>query len=228
MLDEIFDVANVATKLDLGNSILTVFAAFLLGIIISFTFMKTNKKGTAPQGFSLTLVMVPSIIAIIILLVGSNIARAFSLSGAFAIIRFRSTAGDPKDISYVLFAMAAGLACGVGLLGYAVLFTVLLCLFMAVLNMTNFGVSKVASKMLKITIPEDLDYQGVFDDIFEKYTISYELRKVKTTDLGSLFELVYTITIKEDINQKDFLDALRCRNGNLNIILSMNADVAPY
>jgi hypothetical protein len=228
MLDEIFNIADGGIKLTFGDSLLTIITSFVLGIVISYTFMKTNNKGTAPQGLSLTLVMVPAIIAIIILLVGSNVARAFGLSGAVAIIRFRSTAGDPKDISYVLFAMAAGLACGAGLFGYAALFTVMLCLFMVILSKMKFGVSKITSKMLKITIPEDLDYQGVFDDVFEKFTTSYELRKVKTTDLGTLFELVYNVTVKEDVNQKDFLDALRCRNGNLSIILSMNADVASY
>jgi len=228
MLDEIFNMAEVNTKVDFTSSVLTIVIAFVLGIVISYTFMKTSKKEASPQGFTLTLVMLPAIIAIIILLVGNNVARAFGLSGAFAIIRFRSAAADPKDISYVLFAMAAGLSCGCGLFGYAALFTAMLRLFMVVLNKTQFGMSNVTSKLLKITIPEDLDYQGVFDDVFEKYTEGYELRKVKTTDLGTLFELVYCIRIKEDINQKEFLDALRCRNGNLNILLSMNTDVASY
>ncbi|KNY29993.1 DUF4956 domain-containing protein [Pseudobacteroides cellulosolvens] len=229
MIDEIFNMAEINVTLNFTTALLTIFTAFVLGIVISFTFMKTNNKGaSSPQGFSLTLVMLPPIIAIIILLIGNNVARAFGLSGAFAIIRFRSAAGDPKDISYVLFAMAAGLSCGSGFFGYAALFTAILCLFMVVLNKMNFGVSNVTSKLLKITIPEDLDYQGVFDDVFEKYTTSYELRKIKTTDLGTLFELVYSVKMKEDINQKEFLDALRCRNGNLNIILSMNADVASY
>ncbi len=229
MLDEIFNMAEINAKLDFTTSLLTIFTAFVLGIVISYIFMRTNNKGaSSPQGFSLTLVMLPPIIAIIILLVGNNVARAFGLSGAFAIIRFRSAAGDPKDISYVLFAMAAGLACGCGLFGYAVLFTVLMCLFMVILSKMKYGQSNVTSKLLKITIPEDLDYQGVFDDVFEKYTAGYELTKIKTTDLGTLFELVYSIKMKEDINQKEFLDALRCRNGNLNIVLSMNADVASY
>jgi len=218
---------ETATTLSVSTALLTILTSFFIGLIISGTYMKTHRKGTSSQSFALTLVMVPAIIAIIIVLVGSNLARAFSLS-AFAIIRFRSAAGDPKDISYVLFSLAAGLACGVGLFGYSILFTLLLCVFMLILHYMNFGVKKVSSKLLKITIPEDLDYEGVFDDVFMQYTTDYELKRVKTTDLGTLYELIYTVSMKNDISQKEFIDALRCRNGNLNIILSMNADVTEY
>lgn len=190
--------------------------------------MKTcNKKGYS-QNFSLTLIIITTVIAIIVLLIGSNIARAFSLAGAFSIIRFRSAPGDPKDISYVLFSMAAGLSCGVGLFGYAAFFTIFLCLLMFILSLFNIGAKKVSQKLLKITIPEDLDYEGAFDDLFTRYTKGHELIKVKTTDLGSLFELVYTITMDDKISQKEFLDSLRCRNGNLNIILSMRAESSEY
>lgn len=186
--------------------------------------MKTSNKGSYSQNFALTLVIVPTVIAIIVLLIGSNVARAFSLAGAFSIIKFRSAPGDPKDISYVLFTMAAGLACGVGVFGYAVLFTVFLCLLMFGLNIFNFGGKQDTQKLLKITIPEDLDYEGAFDEVFSKYTTAYELIKVRTTDLGSLFQLVYTVNIDKSVSQKEFLDALRCRNGNLNIILSLKAE----
>lgn len=214
------------TEISFGSAALTIFSTLALGMLISFIYIKTHSKGQYSQNFSLTLVMIPCIIAIIILLIGSNIARAFGLAGAFSIIRFRSTPGDPKDIAYVFFTMAAGLACGVGLFLHAIFFTILLCLFMTILCKVNFGVRKTSYKLLKIIIPEDLDYQGAFDDAFEIYTISHELKRVKTTDLGTLYELVYIVTIKNDINEKDFLDALRCRNGNLNIILAMNADAA--
>lgn len=170
------------------------------------------------------MIMLPCIVAIIILLIGSNVARAFGLSGAFSIIRFRSAPGDPKDIAYVLFAMGAGLACGVGEFGYAILFTVVLCLFMFLLCTINFGAKKSTDKILKIIIPEDLDYQGVFDDIFETYTYHHELKRVKTTDLGTLYELVYLVSMRSNIKEKEFLDDIRCRNGNLNITLSMNAE----
>lgn len=211
-----------------ASTMVTLLVSFVLGGLISITYMKTSLKNGYSQSFSLTLIMVPAVIAIIILLIGSNVARAFSLAGAFSIIRFRSAPGDPKDIAYVLFTMAAGLACGAGFYGYAVLFTFLLCLFMYILNLFNFGAKKTSQKLLKVTIPEDLDYEGALDEVLKKYTTGYELRKVRTTDLGSLFELVYTITMDNKTNQKEFIDALRCRNGNLNIILSMSADTSEY
>lgn len=187
--------------------------------------MKTSSKSRGySQNFSLTLIIVPTVIAIIVLLIGSNVARAFSLAGAFSMIKFRSSPGNPKDISYVLFTMAAGLACGVGAYGYAGIFTVFLCILMIILNMLNFGGNKVSQKLLKITIPEDLDYEGVFDEIFAEHTTGYELIKVKTTDLGSLFQLSYTVTMINNTSEKQFLDSLRCRNGNLNIALVKYVD----
>lgn len=228
MLESIFNTTTANTSISLTNAILTITVSFILGMIISLTYMKTcNKKGYS-QSFSLTLVLIPTVVAIIILLIGSNVARAFSLAGAFSIIRFRSAPGDPKDISYVLFAMAAGLACGAGFFGYASIFTIFLCLLMFVLGLFKFGAKKTSEKLLKIVIPEDLDYEGAFDEVFEKFTTNYELRKVKTTNLGSLYELVYTVVIDNKMNQKEFLDELRCRNGNLNITLLMSPEKAEY
>jgi hypothetical protein len=228
MLEAIFNTSTVNTSISLESSIMTMVISFILGGLISITYMKTCNKSGYSQNFSLTLVLVPTVIAIIILLIGSNVARAFSLAGAFSIIKFRSAPGDPKDIAYVLFTMAAGLACGVGSFGYAVLFTLFLCLLMFTLNIFNFGAKKNSQKLLKITIPEDLDYEGAFDEVFAQYTTSFELKKIRTTDLGSLYELVYIITMDNKVSQKEFIDALRCRNGNLNITLSMTADTSEY
>jgi len=172
--------------------------------------------------------VLPAIVAIIIMLIGSNIARAFSLAGAFSIIRFRSAPGDSKDISYVLFSMAAGLSAGVGAFGYAVLFTVILCTLMYVLKLIKFGTRKDAIKTLKVTIPENLGYEEAFEEIFRKHNVEYELKKVKTTELGSLYEVVYSVKMGPQTNQKEFLDAIRTRNGNLDITLTMNPAVQEY
>lgn len=223
-MGSIFNTAAESLQLSLSSATLTILTAFILGIIISFTYIKTYAKGSYSQSFVLTLIMMPCVVAVIILLIGTNIASAFGLSGAFSIIRFRSAPGDPKDISYVLFCMGAGLACGVGVYAYALFFTVILCAIMVILCKINFGAKNSTDKMLKIIIPEDLDYQGIFDDIFETYTYRHELRRVKTTDLGTLYELVYLVSMKSNIREKDFLDELRCRNGNLNITLSMKAE----
>ncbi|WP_010251319.1 DUF4956 domain-containing protein [Acetivibrio cellulolyticus] len=225
-MEAFFNTATESLQLSLGSAVLTIIVAFALGLLISLTYIKTYSKGNYSQNFVLTLIMIPCIIAIIILLIGSNIARAFGLSGAFSIIRFRSAPGDPKDIAYVFFSMGAGLACGVGVYGYAILFTLVLCAFMILLCKINFGARKTSDKILKIIIPEDLDYQGVFDDLFEAYTYRHELKKVKTTDLGTLYELVYIVNMKQNVREKEFLDEIRCRNGNLNIILAMNAEPA--
>lgn len=225
MLDSLLTVATTTTDLTLTTSLLTILVAIVLGGLISFTYMKTNLSGYS-QNFTLTMVLLPVIVAIIILLIGSNIARAFSLAGAFSIIRFRSAPGDPKDIAYVLFTMAAGLACGTGYFGYAVLFTIILCVMMFVLNRFKFGVSKKLQKTLKVTIPENLAYDEAFAEVFQQFNVQYDLKKIRTTELGSLYELVYLVTMNQVTNQKEFLDAIRCRNGNLDLSLTMSPTAA--
>lgn len=228
MFDSIFSATTAATTISLTEAILTIVISFILGALVSLTYMKTSSKGGYSQNFVLTLVIIPTAVAIIVFIVGSNVARAFSLAGALSIIRFRSAPGDSKDIAYVLFTTSAGLAIGTGLFGYGILFTASLCLLMFVLKFVNFGANKTSKNLLKITIPEDLDYEGVFDDLFLEYTKGHELLKVKTTDLGSLFQLVYTVVLDNEKSQKQFIDELRCRNGNLNITLSIWAQATEY
>lgn len=205
---------------------LTVLYTFLLGAVISFTYARTQRDG-ASRNFIITLVMLPAVISIIILLVGSNVARAFSLAGAFSLVRFRSAPGEPKDIAFICFSLAIGLAAGMGMLQYASLFTALLCLFMVVMwAIGRRRRGRSLQRVLKITIPEDMSYEGVFDDLMKRYARRYELQKVRTTGLGSFYELVYTLTLRPDAGEKAFLDDLRCRNGNLDIALLMKAEPA--
>lgn len=212
----------------LSNSLIVILSSIILGFIISFLYMKTHKKTGYNQGFTLTLVMLPVVIAIIILLIGNNVARAFSLAGAFSIIRFRSEPGEPKDISYILFTLAVGLTCGMGYIGYAIMFTVILCALMLGLDITKFATPKNRPMQLRITIPENLNYEDAFDEILNEYTDSWTLNRIKTRDFGALFELDYSISIKNYINQKKFIDDLRCRNGNLNISLTLNVEEKAY
>lgn len=207
------DITMVSSLVSLG-------AALVLGLIISATYMLTHKD-RYQSSLALTLTMLPAILAVIILFVGSNVARAFSLAGTLSIIRFRSAPGEPIDIGYIFFDIAAGLACGVGLWLYGLAFVIALCLFLLLLNKINYAGHKGQAKILKIIIPEDLDYQGIFDEILEKYTKSSSLIRVKTTDLGSLYEIVYYVTMTKNADEKQFIDELRCRNGNLSITLSM-------
>lgn len=220
MLDTIIS-STTGESFTLANTLIVIISSIFLGLAISLIYMKTNKKTGYSSGFTITLVMLPVIISIIILLVGNNVARAFSLAGAFSIIRFRSAPGDPKDISYVFFTLAVGLTCGMGYIGYAIIFTFILCALMLIIDLTKFSAPKSRSMQLKITIPEDLNYEGVFDEILDKYNNSWSIARVRTRDFGALFELSYIIHMKPDANQKNFLDELRCINGNLNISLTL-------
>lgn len=203
---------------NLSNILIILGVAIILGLLISFVYMKTNKNYT--QSFPLTLIMLPVIISIIILLVGNNVARAFSLAGAFSIIRFRSAPGNPKDLSYVFFTLAVGLSLGMGYVGYGVLFTIILCILMIALEKFNFGNGNSKKLILKISVPENMNYQDAFDDILRRYTKSYDLARVKTKEFGALFELTYKLEV-DMFNQKEFMDELRTRNGNLTISLTM-------
>ncbi len=223
MFDSIFTTTDAETVLSLPGMLIALGVAFVLGLAVSFVYMKTQKNRQPSESFALTLVILPVVISVIILLVGNNVARAFSLAGAFSIIRFRSAPGNPKDITYVLLCMAVGLATGMGFVAYAVVVALILCGIMLLLEFTKFGQSKGQAKTLKITIPEDLNYEHSFDDILAEYTQSSTLRKVRTMDLGSLFELNYSVTMKKDVSEKAFLDEIRSRNGNLNINLVLDA-----
>lgn len=230
MFESIFSLTtgNTTSEITWVTLLSTIFCAFVLGTIVSFMYMKTHRDKMPSQSFAVTLVMLPAIISVIILLVGTDLARAFSLAGIFAIIRFRSAPGDPRDIAQVLMTMAVGLACGMGMIGFAALITVSICAVMLFFELINFGNTKNKARILKILIPENLDYQDVFDDIMKQYTKSYSLSKVRTTDLGSLFELVYVISLKRDVSEKEFIDEIRCRNGNLSITLVLNAQTGEY
>ena len=225
MLDSILSYTS-ETPITLMMAIIGIFVSFGAGAIISLTYMKTHEKGKHSQNFALTIVLLPAIIATIIMLIGSDIAKAFSLAGAFSIIRFRSAPGDPKDIAYVLFSMATGLAAGVSLYAFSILFSVILCSVMFVLNKINFGGTDTSIKKLKVIIPEDLDYESTFNPLFDDYTDDYTLTHVKTSAMGSLYQLTYDISIKKSVDIKSFMDEIRIRNGNLNISLNMIEDTS--
>ncbi|PYG87221.1 uncharacterized protein DUF4956 [Ruminiclostridium sufflavum DSM 19573] len=222
MLDSIFTASTTGDYLTLTGMLSALGASLLLGLIISLAYIHTHKKEGYSRSFVVTLIMLPAIISVIIMLIGNNVARAFSLAGAFSLIRFRSAPGDPKDIAYIFFTLAVGLGCGMGYLAYSAIFAIMLCIVMIILNEISFAAPQTSSMQLKIIIPEDLNFQGLFDDILNKYTSSWNLKKVKTGDFGSIFEVVYSLNLKGEADQKKFIDELRCRNGNLNITLTQN------
>ena len=195
--------------------------AVLLGLIIGIAYMFMCRKERYNRDFIIGLVILPAIVAAVILLIGSNVARAFSMAGAFALVRFRSAPGSAKDIAIVFFAMASGLACGLGYVTFACVFVVIMIVILILLTVFNFAQPHIDIKQLRITIPESLNYSDAFDDVMNKFTEKAELRKVKTTNMGTMFELSYNVVVKDSVNEKEFIDNLRMRNGNLNISLSV-------
>lgn len=217
-------LTNASTEITVASALIAMLVAVAFGAAIGYTYYKTREE-YYQRSMAVTLLMLPIILSVIILFIGSNIARAFSLAGTLSIIRFRSAPGDPMDIGFIFFDIAAGLACGVGLYGYGAIFVAILCVIILITEKCKIFEKKAVQKTLKITIPENLNYQDTFDDILEKYTKKYYLARIKTTDLGSLFELCYTVTMLSDANEKEFIDELRCRNGNLNINLAVTAPI---
>ena len=225
LLQGIQDSMTAITPLQI---LITIATTVILGLLIGFTYTKTTDAGDYSKGLFHTLVMVPVLISLIIMLIGSNVAGAFSLAGAFSIIRFRSTQGNPKDISYVLFSVAAGLACGVGFYLYAVVFTAILCVIVLVFKAVNLGEPQKNAYALKITIPENLNFKGVFDEILNEYSSGWKLSKIKTADMGSVFELSYDVELPSDVDTKDLIDKLRCKNGNLTVMLNLAASKSDF
>ena len=223
MFESIFTVTAGETSFTLQGLAAALGTAFALGLLLSLVRLKVGKERYTSQGFALTLVLLPAVVAVIIMLVGNNVARAFSLVGAFSIIRFRSVAGNPKDITYVLFSMAVGLAAGMGYLLYAVIVAVALCAVVTILEISGYAITKNREKLLKIMVPENLNFEQAFTPVLQKYTQSYCFRRIKTADLGSVYEISYGVVMKNGVSEKDFIDELRIRNGNMNITLLMDA-----
>ncbi len=216
-----FDSILPDSGIDFLSIIIIIFTSIVLGLILALTYIFTHRKESYSPSFTTTLILLPTVVSIIIVLVSNNIARAFSLAGIFALTRFRSEQQDTKDIAYVFTTIAIGLSTGLGYIAYGVLITLILCLLLIILDVSKFSMLGNKSKTLKIIIPEDLNFDNLFDDIFEKYCRSYQLNKSRTTDFGTLYELTYTIVFKKNISEKAFIDEIRTRNSNLNVILTL-------
>lgn len=208
----------VGNDTTIGVFILCALTAAAAGFAISLIYKFTHKKEGYMQGYVLTLVMLPAIVSLIILLINDT-SKALGLAGAFSLVRFRSAPGDPKDIAYIFFSMAVGVGCGLGYIAYAFIFLIMLGAVMVIMDAAKYGVPTTSSMTLKITVPENLNYQGLFDKVLDENTVSWRLKRVKTVDFGTLFDLVYSIELKNDIDQKKFIDSIRTLNGNLNVTL---------
>lgn len=209
-------INNTTNGISILDTLVCMITALVLGFVIAMIYQKESEK--CSRNFFITLVLLPVLVQIVIMLVNGNLGTSVAVLGAFSLVRFRSTPGSSKEISAVFFAMAVGLATGMGYLTFAICFTFLVVCVLIALQKSKIGAKKENEQTLKITIPETLDYGEVFDDIFEKYLQSHRLEKVKTTNLGSMFELQYQIQMKDEKQQKQMLDEIRCRNGNLTVM----------
>ena len=219
----IFDT-ELTNVISVPDFLLCIGVSLIIGLIIAFSYMYKTRY---TKSFVVTLALLPAVVCVVIMMVNGNVGTGVAVAGAFSLVRFRSVPGTAKEIGTLFLAMGAGLRAGMGYLGYAVLFAIILCAIFVLYSQLDFGAKKIVGtyKTLGITIPEDLDYSGVFDEIFSTYTKTYELTNVKTTNMGSLFRLTYDIVLKDATKEKEFIDKLRCRNGNLEISISKQSTI---
>lgn len=211
----------ITESITLQSFLICIFSSLALGALTALVF---TAHGHHTGSLTLSLAMLPPVVALIIMLVNGNIGAGLAVAGTFALVRFRSVPGSAKEITGLFFSVALGLACGMGYVAIAGLFFVIISLFLLLLERFRFGQNSPAERQLKITIPENLDYDGLFDDLLNEYTLEHELIRVRTTNMGTLYELTYNIRLRGKDISKDFIDALRCRNGNLTVSCGREAD----
>jgi len=204
----------IGVQMSVSAFLLCECSALVLGFLAALTFTRLGRHSAA---FVRTLALLPPLVALVIMMVNGNIGAGLAVAGAFALVRFRSAPGTADEITGVFFAVAIGLACGMGFVGYAALLLVLVAGAALLMRRFRFGEAADAERVLRITIPENLNYDKMFDDLFLLYTRRYTLERVRTTNMGTLYELSYRIELKDPELTRDLLDAIRCRNGNLNI-----------
>ncbi len=219
----LFD-SDLIAVISVSDFLLCLFSALALGIILAAGYMYKTRY---TKSFVITLALLPAVVCVVIMMVNGNVGTGVAVAGAFSLVRFRSVPGTAKEIGTLFLAMGAGLIAGMGYIAYAFLFTIILSIFFFLYNLLDLGTSKNASiyKTLNITVPESIDYSEIFDDIFREYTTSAELARVKTTNMGSLFRLTYHIRLKDASREKEMIDQIRCRNGNLEISISKQETV---
>ena len=201
--------------------LICVFTSMVLGLLASLVFTGRDRHSA---DFRQSVALLPPVVTLVIMLVNGNIGAGLTVAGTFALVRFRSAPGSAKEITALFFSVAIGLACGMGYVGYAALFFLIMAAFTMALSAARYGERAGIQRTLKITLPENVDYEGLFDDLFEKYTRRHELVKVRTSNMGTLYELSYQIELKDLNHSREFIDAIRCRNGNLNISCGHDED----
>ena len=212
MFYTLFDSTGTISNMEV---LIAMCTALVLGFVISYVYMYT---GNYTKNFAITVALLPLMVMGVIMMVNGNLGTSVAVLGAFGLVRFRSIPGSSKEIATIFLSMAIGLATGMGYVAFAVVLTIIIGMAMIICMKTNFGEQKTFEKELKITIPENLDYSNIFDDLFEQYTTKSSLERVKTTNMGSMYELHYRIVLKDQTEEKKMIDDIRCRNGNLTIV----------
>ncbi len=221
LFNELNNFADFTTRASVMEAFAAITLSFILSLFITWVYRKTHKGGQYSQSFVHTIIIMSVVVSVVMIVIGNNIAVAFGLVGAFSIIRFRSAMSDPKDIAFIFFGMAAGIACGLGFYTLAVLFAITLSILIYFLFAVDYGKKAEQQKTLKVTIPENMHYESVFDQLFEEFMQDYQLQQVETTNLGTMYQLTYTITPKADISDKQIMDAIRELNANLKVSIIM-------
>ncbi len=215
MFNTVFD--NTINGMSITTGLICAGVALLLGIIIAITHMKTSQTS---KGFLVTLAILPLLVMAVMIMINGNLGTSIAILGAFSLIRFRSIQGQAKELLSIFFAMAIGLACGMGHLLFGTIITAIAVAAILFFSFTPILEPNKKQRVLKIVVPEDLDYEEVFDDILKKYTSKHELVRMKTMNMGSLYKLTYNVTLRSGIKEKEFLDEIRIKNCNLKVLLS--------
>lgn len=217
MLNQLFNDVFTSTAVKPLTMLEAIGVAFILGLVVAKVY---QYKTVYSKSFVMSLALLPTLIAVVIFLVNGSLGAGVAVMGAFSLIRFRSAPGGAKELVSIFLAMTIGIAIGMGYLVFAGAFTLIMSLVIILLETINFGQMKHSIRQLTIVIPESLDYESIFDDIFDKATNHLELASVKTSDMGSLFKLKYIVQLNGKMTEKELMDALRTRNGNLEIAIS--------
>ena len=221
MLDKLFGTILTNGTFTGEAFIEATLCSLLIGLFIAIMYMIKNSYS---KSFVITIALLPATVQMVIMLVNGNIGAGVAVAGAFSLVRFRSAPGKGQEITSIFLAMAVGLATGMGYIGIAILFSVVVSVLNLLMNLTGFGAADESHRILKIMVPENLDYEGKFEDLFDKYLSDYKYEEVKTSNMGSLYKLTLSVVLKTGISTKEFLDEIRTRNGNLDISLGRQID----
>lgn len=218
MFDSLFGTTTTTTSIELLPLLASIAASLALGFLLALVYCFRSKH---TKSFVMTLAILPAIVCVVIAMVNGNVGAGVAVAGAFSLVRFRSAPGSARDIAFIFLAMCVGLVAGMGYILCAAVVTAVLSVAILAYQAISVGpLGESCDRSVRITVPEDLDFADLFDDIFDSYTTYHELVMVKTTNMGSLYRLVYNVGIRDLSQQRKLIDELRCRNGNLEIAIS--------